>query len=100
MESYLHHRWILIKVQFIQDSTLFKVLVLTGFIVLGNSIIVKALIQLSIGLRTCAHQFLTFKVPQGANHLILCTLDTMHRLFFVTRLIINKINKVQWAHDI
>ena len=37
---------------------------------------------------------LTFKVPQGANNLILCTLDTIHRLFFVTRLIINKINKV------
>ena len=37
----------------------------------------------------------TFKVPQGANNLILCTLDTIHRLFFVTRLIINKINKVQ-----
>ena len=48
----------LFKVQFIQDSTLFKVLVLTGFIVLGNSIIVKALIQLSIGLRTFSHQFL------------------------------------------
>ena len=26
----------------------------------------------------------------------LCTLDTIHILFFVTRLIINKINKVQW----
>jgi hypothetical protein len=39
----------------------------------------------------------TFKVPQGANNLILCTLDTIHRLFFVTRLIINKINKVQWT---
>ena len=39
----------------------------------------------------------TFKVPQGANNLILCTLDTIHRLFFVTRLIINKINKVQWV---
>jgi hypothetical protein len=25
------------------------------------------------------------------------TLDTIHRLFFVTRLIINKINKVQWV---
>ena len=37
----------------------------------------------------------TFKVPQGANNLILCTLDTIHRLFFVARLIINKINKVQ-----
>ena len=35
--------------------------------------------------------------PQGANNLILCTLDTIHRLFFVTRLIINKINKVQWV---
>jgi hypothetical protein len=34
----------------------------------------------------------TFKVPQGANNLILCTLDTIHRLFFVTRLIINKDN--------
>jgi hypothetical protein len=39
----------------------------------------------------------TFKVPQGANNLILCTLDTIHRLFFVTRLIIDKINKVQWV---
>ena len=39
----------------------------------------------------------TFKVPQGANNLILCTLDTIHKLFFVTRLIINKINKVQWV---
>ena len=39
----------------------------------------------------------TFKVLQGANNLILCTLDTIHRLFFVTRLIINKINKVQWV---
>ena len=37
----------------------------------------------------------TFKVPQGANNLILCTLDTIHRLFVVARLIINKINKVQ-----
>ena len=39
----------------------------------------------------------SFKVPQGANNLILCTLDTIHRLFFVTRLMINKINKVQWV---
>jgi hypothetical protein len=45
----------------------------------------------------------TFKVPQGANNLILYytilyyTLDTIHILFFVTRLIINKINKVQWV---
>jgi hypothetical protein len=39
----------------------------------------------------------TFKVPQGANNLILCTLDTIHRLVFVTRLIINQINKVQWV---
>ena len=39
----------------------------------------------------------TFKVPQGANDLILCTLDTIHRLFCVTRLIINQINKVQWV---
>ena len=39
----------------------------------------------------------TFKVPQGANNLILCTLDTIHRLVFVTKLIINKINKVQWV---
>jgi hypothetical protein len=39
----------------------------------------------------------TFKVPQGANNLILCTLDTIHRPFLVTRLIINKINKVQWV---
>ena len=27
----------------------------------------------------------------------LCTLDTIYRLFFVTGLIINKINKVQWV---
>ena len=27
----------------------------------------------------------------------LCTLDTIHRLFFVTKLIINKIIKVQWV---
>ena len=27
----------------------------------------------------------------------LCTLDTIHKLFLVTRLIINKINKVQWV---
>ena len=40
----------------------------------------------------------TFKVPQGANNIILCTLDTIHRLFFVTRLISNKINKVQWVN--
>ena len=39
----------------------------------------------------------TFKVPQGANNSILCTLDTIHRLVFVTRLIINKVNKVQWV---
>jgi hypothetical protein len=39
----------------------------------------------------------TFKVPQGAKNLILCTLDTIHRLFFATRWIINKINKVQWV---
>jgi hypothetical protein len=30
-------------------------------------------------------------------HCSLCTLDTIHRLFFVTRLIIIKINKVQWV---
>ena len=39
----------------------------------------------------------TFKVPQGANNLILCTLDTIHILFFITRLIINETNKVQWV---
>ena len=27
----------------------------------------------------------------------LCTLDTIHRLLFATRLIINQINKVQWV---
>jgi hypothetical protein len=27
----------------------------------------------------------TFKVPQGANNLILCTLDTIHRLFVIKR---------------
>ena len=32
---------------------------------------------------------------QGRSYCSLCTLDTIHRLFFVTRLIINKMNKVQ-----
>jgi hypothetical protein len=39
----------------------------------------------------------TFKVPQGANNLILCTFRYYTQTFFVTRLIINKINKVQWV---
>ena len=34
---------------------------------------------------------------QGRSYCCLCSLDTMHRLFFVTRLIINKINQVQWV---
>ena len=34
---------------------------------------------------------------QGRSYCSLCTLDTMHGLFFVTRLIINKINQVQWV---
>jgi hypothetical protein len=34
---------------------------------------------------------------QGRSYCSLCTLDTIHRLFFVTRLIINKINQVQWV---
>ena len=34
---------------------------------------------------------------QGRSYCSLCTLDTIHILFFVTRLIINKINKVQWV---
>ena len=34
---------------------------------------------------------------QGWSYCSLCTLDTIHRLFFVTRLIINQINKVQWV---
>ena len=34
---------------------------------------------------------------QGQSYCSLCTLYTIHRLFFVTRLIINKINKVQWV---
>ena len=34
---------------------------------------------------------------QGRSYCSLCTLDTINRLFFVTRLIINKINKVQWV---
>ena len=38
----------------------------------------------------------TFKVPKGANNLILCTLNTI-QTFFVSRLIINQINKVQWV---
>jgi hypothetical protein len=34
---------------------------------------------------------------QGQSYCSLCTLDTIHKLFFVTRFIINKINKVQWV---
>ena len=34
---------------------------------------------------------------QGQSYSSLCTLDTIRRLFFVTRLIINKINQVQWV---
>ena len=34
---------------------------------------------------------------QGWSYCSLCSFDTIHRLFFVTRLIINKINKVQWV---
>ena len=34
---------------------------------------------------------------QGRSYCSLCTLDTIHKLFFVTRLIINNINKVQWV---
>ena len=34
---------------------------------------------------------------QGRSYCSLCTLDTIHRLVFVTRLIINKINKVRWV---
>ena len=33
---------------------------------------------------------------QGRSYCSLCTLDTIHKLFFVTRLIINQINQVQW----
>jgi hypothetical protein len=34
---------------------------------------------------------------QGRSYCSLCTLDTTRRLCFVTRLIINKIDKVQWV---
>ena len=34
---------------------------------------------------------------QGQSYCSLCTLDTIHKLFFVRRLIINKINKIQWV---
>ena len=34
---------------------------------------------------------------QGRGYCSLYTLDNIHRLFFVTRLIINTINKVQWV---
>jgi hypothetical protein len=36
------------------------------------------------------------KCGQRRNYCSRCTLDTIHRLFFGTRLIINKIIKVQW----
>jgi hypothetical protein len=34
---------------------------------------------------------------QGRSYCSLYTLDNIHTLFFVTRLIINTINKVQWV---
>jgi hypothetical protein len=34
---------------------------------------------------------------QGWSYCSLCTLDNIHKLFFVTRLIINKIIKVEWV---
>ena len=34
---------------------------------------------------------------QGRSYCSLYTLDNIHKLFFVTRLIINTINKVQWV---
>ena len=34
---------------------------------------------------------------QGRSYCSLCTLDTIHTFLFVTRLIINKTNKVQWG---
>ena len=34
---------------------------------------------------------------QGQSYCSICTLDIIHTLLFVTRLIINKINKVQWV---
>jgi hypothetical protein len=34
---------------------------------------------------------------QGRSYCSLCSLDIIHRLCFATRLIINKINKVQWV---
>jgi hypothetical protein len=37
------------------------------------------------------------KCGQGRSYCSLYTLDNIHRLFFVTRLIINTINKVQWV---
>jgi hypothetical protein len=33
----------------------------------------------------------------GRSYCSLCTLDTIHKFLFVTRLIINQINKVQWV---
>ena len=35
--------------------------------------------------------------PLFLSYCSLCTLDTIHILFFVTGLVINKINKVQWV---
>jgi hypothetical protein len=43
------------------------------------------------------HCRINSKIKYQYRRKILCTLDTIHRLFFVTRLIINKINKVQWV---
>ena len=33
----------------------------------------------------------------GRSYCSLCSLDTIHKFLFVTRLIINQINKVQWV---
>ena len=34
---------------------------------------------------------------QGRKYCSLCTLDTIHRIYFATGLIINKIDKVRWV---
>ena len=54
---------------------------------------VNLLSKLSINFKECSYE----QSGQGRSYCSLCTLDTIHRNLFVTRLIINKINKVQWV---
>ena len=64
----------------------------------GSSVISWNLIKIHLWCKSIVKTLHYFKECQE-SYCSLCTLDTctIHRLFFVTRLIINKINKVQWV---